>query len=88
MSFEYVYALIAGLIAKVLEKDTSCEEGQLDRLDMDICFVTMPSDCPYRVGYHESKDAIKVEKQEYNHNHDNDELEEEDPILQRLAKRC
>ena len=86
MSFEYVYALVAGLIAKAFEEDTSREEGQLDRLDMDIRFVTMPSDCPYRVGYHEPKDAIEVEKQEDNHNHDNDELEEEDPMLRRLAR--
>lgn len=46
---------------------------------MNVCLISMPSDCAYYVGDDESKHTVEVEEHEHYYDDDDYEFEEEDP---------
>jgi hypothetical protein len=79
MSFEDIDALISRLIAKVLEEDSAGQEGELDCLDVNVGFMSVPRVRPYDVRHDESKDAIEEEEEKEDDDDNNDEFQKEHP---------
>lgn len=80
MALEDINALIPGLVAEVLEENSAGEEGELNCVDVDVRFVSVPGVCSYDIGNDKPKDTIEEEEEEYDDNNDDNEFEEEDPL--------
>ena len=79
MSLKYINRLIPRLISEILEQYPSCKERELNSVDLNVGFVTMPCYSADNVWYYESEDAIEEEQEEDDHYDDEDEFDQEDP---------
>lgn len=56
----YKYCLIYSVVPNALEEDPPSEKGYLQRIDVDIDAVIMPSVGAYRIGQESGEETIEV----------------------------
>ena len=71
--------MITRLISHILEEYSTRQKGELNCFNIDICFISVPSDCSYNVRDNKSEDTIEEEEKEDDYDDDYDKFEEENP---------
>jgi hypothetical protein len=75
------YRLIVAVVTYVLEEETTAEQRDLERVDVDIRAECAPCVCAYAVGHEGREEAVEVEEEEDAEDAAYEQLNQEDPTI-------
>lgn len=83
----YEDGLVHSVVTNAFEENPAPEEGNLERMDIDICAIVVPRIRADSVRYESSKKTVEVEQKEQRQNTRHDQIKKKEPV-ERGVRRC